>query len=216
MDVSDQSPATRSSGRGTAERKTPVQDRSRARLGKILASAERLIARHGSDRLRMGELATESGISIGSLYQYFPDKPSVIQTLAGRYNAESRRCIVEALSAVREGDELAEAFTGLMTQFYGMVRSNPVMRDIWAGMQADKQLAALQLAESRAMGQALADAVARVRAVSDAAELTATMLLVWDLGESTVRLAIHEDEPAGQMMVAAYVRMALTELTRET
>ena len=82
------------------------------------------------------------------------------------------------------------------------------MRDIWAGMQADKGLAALQLDESRAMGRVLADAVARARPVADRDALAVTTFLLWDLGEATVRLAIAADETTGARMIDAYTRMA--------
>ena len=81
-------------------RRNPTQRRSRERQERILAVATQLIAAKGSDQLKMSEIAERSEISIGSLYQYFPDKSSVIRTLAERYNAESRRCIEEALGAV--------------------------------------------------------------------------------------------------------------------
>ncbi len=43
--------------------------------------------------MRMSEVAEKAGISIGSLYQYFPDKSAIVRTLAERYNAYSRECI---------------------------------------------------------------------------------------------------------------------------
>ena len=66
-------------------RRTPTQQRSRERQERILAVATQLIASKGSDSLKMSEIAERSEISIGSLYQYFPDKSSVIRTLAERY-----------------------------------------------------------------------------------------------------------------------------------
>ena len=198
-----------------AQRRAPVQQRSRERLSRILGAAEALIGAQGSDRLKMAELAELAGISIGSLYQYFPDRSAVLHALAARYNAETRRCIVEALTPVSDMDGLRRAFSALMAEFHQLVRNGPVMRDIWAGMQADKGLAALQLDESRAMGRVLADAVARARPVADRDALAVTTFLLWDLGEATVRLAIAADEPTGARMIEAYTRMALRELASE-
>ena len=193
-------------------RRIPTQERSRARLARILGCAEAIIAAGGSDRMRMAELAESAGISIGSLYQYFPDKPAIIHALAARYNAESRRCIVEALAAVNDMDALRRAFTALMAEFYRLVRGGPVMRDIWAGMQADKALAALQLNESRAMGAVLEETIARCRPVEDRASLAISAFLLWDLGEAAVRLAIGGDASTGAKIIEAYTRMALREM----
>jgi AcrR family transcriptional regulator len=198
---------------GDARRRVPTQERSRARLARILACAEALIAEKGSDRLRMAEVADAAGISIGSLYQYFPDKSAIIHALAAGYNAACRETIVAALRDVADVPDFVAAFTQLMHEFYALVRHSPVIRDIWAGMQADRTLAALQLEESRAMGALLAATVARVRPSLDRGHLDVTSFLLWDLGDATVRLAIASDEQRGAEMVATYTRMAVRELT---
>ena len=51
-----------------------------------LSCASTLIEKSGSDAMRMSDVAEMAGISIGSLYQYFPDKGAIIRTLAERYN----------------------------------------------------------------------------------------------------------------------------------
>ncbi len=71
-------------------RRTPNQRRSRERVAHILDCATQLIAENGSERMRMSQLARLAQISIGSLYQDFPDKGAIIRTLAGRYNAVGR------------------------------------------------------------------------------------------------------------------------------
>src|SRR5439155_14180908 len=98
-------------------------------------------------------------IGIGSLYQYFPDKSAIIRTLAERYNAESRKCIEQALAGVRELDGLLAAFADLVDRYYAIFLAEPVMRDIWSGMQGDKQLITIELAESRVCGGLLTEAM---------------------------------------------------------
>lgn len=196
----------------TEARRRPTQKRSRERLERILAAAIELIARAGSDQVRMNEVATLAGISIGSLYQYFPDKSALIRALAERYNAESRRCIEEALAAVTDRDGLLRAWVDLMDQYLALMRAEPVMRDIWSGMQADHQLAALQLAESRACGALLAAAMARAHPRTDRGQLERSAFLMWELGEAAMRLAVGADPAEGRALVDVYVRMTLREL----
>src|SRR5260370_601968 len=129
-------------------RKQPAQIRSKERLERILAAARQLIAQKGSDVVKMTEVATLADISIGSLYQYFPDKSALIRTLAEQYNAESRRCIAAALEGVKDLKGLLEAYSSLVDQYFAIVTAEPVMRDIWSGMQADKQLLWLQVGDS--------------------------------------------------------------------
>jgi len=195
-------------------RRNPTQQRSRERQERILAVATQLIATKGSDSLKMSEIAERSEISIGSLYQYFPDKSSVIRTLAERYNAESRRCIEAALGAVQDAQGLREAYSDLLEQYYDIVQAEPVMRDIWSGMQADKQLLALELQESRVAGRLLADAMLRVFPDSDAQQVADAAFLIWQMGEATMRLAITCAPAEGRRLVEAFKRMSLAEIMR--
>ena len=198
----------------TVARRAPAQQRSRERLERILAVASDLIARKGSDQMKMSEIADLAGISIGSLYQYFPDKSAIIRTLAEHYNDESRKCIEAALADVRGIDGLLAAYSGLIDQYYQIFLAEPVMRDIWSGMQADKQLAEVELAESRAAGALLAAAMTRVRPDADPERTAATAFLIWHLGEATMRLAVSCDAVEGAALVNAFKRMTVHELAR--
>ena len=193
-------------------RRNPTQQRSRERQERILAVATQLIATKGSDQVKMSEIAECSEISIGSLYQYFPDKSSVIRTLAERYNAASRRCIEEALVTVQDAQGLADAYSDLLDQYYEIVQAEPAMRDIWSGMQADKQLLALELEESRVAGGLLADAMLRVFPGSDAQRVADSAFLIWQLGEATMRLAISCAPEEGRGLFEAFKRMSLAEI----
>ena len=193
-------------------RRNPTQQRSRQRQERILAVATELIAAKGSDQLKMSEIAERSDISIGSLYQYFPDKSSVIRTLAERYNGECRCCIEQALAAVKDEPGLRGAFSDLLDQYYEIVLATPAMRDIWCGMQADKQLLALELEESRNAGGLLAEAMLRVYPHSDPRKVGEAAFLIWHLGESTMRLAISCAPAEGRALVETYKRMSLREI----
>lgn len=193
-------------------RRNPTQQRSRDRQERILTVATELIASKGSDQVKMSEIAERSEISIGSLYQYFPDKSSVIRTLAERYNAESRRCIEEALSAVEDAQGLQTAYSDLLDEYYEIVLATPAMRDIWSGMQADKQLMDLELQESRIASVFLSDAMLRVYPDSDARQVRESAFLIWHLGEATMRLAISCAPEEGRGLVEAFKRMSLREI----
>lgn len=197
-------------------RKSPIQERSKARVERILQAAAELIVRGGSDQLKMSEVAASAGISIGSLYQYFPEKSALIRMLAERINARSRECIRDGLKDVTDLASLQSSFAALVDVYYAIVNERPVMRDIWSGMQADRQLLTLQVAESRACGQMLADAVLKVHKVRGHAAMQRigqAAFLIWEMGEATIRLAIAVDAVEGAALVEAYKRMALREIT---
>jgi AcrR family transcriptional regulator len=198
----------------TPLRRLPSQRRSRERVERILNCATALIEERGSDALRMSDVAEMAGISIGSLYQYFPDKSAIIRTLAERYNAQGLACIEAELATVRDVEGLRRSFARLVDIYYGLFLAEPVMRDIWSGTQADKALRDVELAASRANGAVLAATLARLRPAANRKALAASALSVMYLGEAAMRLAISVDRAEGDAIVAAYKRMALAELCR--
>ncbi|PBB34276.1 MULTISPECIES: TetR/AcrR family transcriptional regulator [unclassified Mesorhizobium] len=193
-------------------RRAPTQQRSRERVERMLAAAAALIAEQGSDAMRMGEVAERAGVSIGSLYQFFPDKRAIVWALAERYTAESQTCISAALKDVSDAEGLKRAFSELVDIYYGMFLAEPVMRDIWSGTQADKALRELELADSRANARFLVAVLKRLRPGADTVAMETAALLVWQMGEAVMRLAISVDREEGDRLVAAYKRMALREL----
>lgn len=195
-----------------ALRRQPSQRRSREKVERVLDCATALIAGCGCDALRMSEVAARAGISIGALYQYFPDKSAVIRALAERCSAGGRHCIEEGLAGVRSLPAFRTAFGGLIDSYYAMFLAEPVMRDIWSGTQADPGLRQIELADSRANGRLLAEVLARLRPGADAARLESEAFLVMHLGEATMRLAVSVDRAEGDAMVAAYKEMALRQL----
>ncbi|TIS15799.1 MAG: TetR/AcrR family transcriptional regulator, partial [Mesorhizobium sp.] len=96
--------------------------------------------------------------------------------------------------------------------YYGMFLAEPVMRDIWSGTQADKALRELELADSRANARFLVAVLKRLRPGADTVAMETAALLVWQMGEAVMRLAISVDREEGDRLVAAYKRMALREL----
>jgi AcrR family transcriptional regulator len=202
--------------RGTpGPRKAPVQKRSRERVERMLAAATELIVEKGSDALRMSEVAERAGVSIGSLYQFFPDKTALIGTLVERGNEESRRCIEEALASVRDEQGFRRAFAELIDVYYGLFLAEPALRDIWFGALADKALRDIQLLESRKNAALVAAVLRRLRPHADPAALESSALVVMHLGEEAMRLAVSVGRAEGDGLVDAYKRMALAELDRK-
>ena len=103
-----------------------------------MEAATRIIDKDGLEGLTTNRIAETAGISIGTLYQYFPDKAAIVRTLAERYNAVCNECIAAELAKVTSIAELRDAFSLLFDIYYDMFLAEPVMRDIWSAMQADK------------------------------------------------------------------------------
>lgn len=83
-------------------RKTPRQGRSRATVERILVAAARIFDERGYRGTTTNHVAEAAGVSIGSLYQYFPNKDALLVGLAERHVEESASALrlrLEALAA---------------------------------------------------------------------------------------------------------------------
>ena len=74
--------------RTRSRRKTPQQARSRDTVRVILDAATRVLSRQGYDQASTNRIAEVAGVSIGSLYQFFPNKESIFAALRERYYEE--------------------------------------------------------------------------------------------------------------------------------
>lgn len=87
-------------------RKNPLQERSRALVEAILEAGARVLAERGWEAATTARIAEVAGISIGSLYQYFPDKVSLAAALIERQSEEEQAFHAARLAAVPEDASL--------------------------------------------------------------------------------------------------------------
>jgi AcrR family transcriptional regulator len=86
----------------TRPRKRPRQERSRQTVEAILAAAARILVRHGYDRTSTNRVAQAAGVSIGSLYQYFPSKEALVAALIERHIDRVSSAMEAALDRLRD------------------------------------------------------------------------------------------------------------------
>jgi AcrR family transcriptional regulator len=65
--------------------RTPRQARARATVDAILVAAAHILRSDGIERLTTNRVARVAGVSVGSLYQYFPNKQALVDALRERY-----------------------------------------------------------------------------------------------------------------------------------
>jgi AcrR family transcriptional regulator len=74
--------------RSAVPRKLPQQDRSRMTVEAILEATTHILTEEGYDKANTNRIAERAGISIGSLYQYFPNKESLMAALMEQHSNE--------------------------------------------------------------------------------------------------------------------------------
>ncbi|ABS62701.1 transcriptional regulator, TetR family [Parvibaculum lavamentivorans DS-1] len=80
----------------------PVQRRSEATVDTILEAAAQIFRTHGATGATTNRIAERAGVSIGSLYQYFPNKESLLVALMERHIGSSLALLGDVLQA-KEG-----------------------------------------------------------------------------------------------------------------
>ncbi len=187
-------------------RLAPTQQRSRERFEKILSCAEALLLEKGSDAFRMSDIVERAGVPFGSLYQYFPDKTAIIGTLAERYNAIGRECVLKELQAMRSADDLHPALCRITDGFFRMYRKEPIMTAIWEATLADRRLQALDQEDCEYLAGLLGEAL-RPFVEGDSEEIENFSGLAMALIGAAVRHAITLDEPQAKRVLALFKAM---------
>jgi len=117
------------SGAQPGPRKRPRQERAQATVHAILQAAALVFAEHGYQGGSTNKVAARAGVSIGTLYQYFPNKEAIIAQLYDDHAAEVEPLIADAMR------DLADASVSLpqamRTFFDKLVRLHAEESELW-------------------------------------------------------------------------------------
>lgn len=69
-------------------RKKPIQQRARVLVDSLIDAAGDIVARDGLEALTTVRVAARAGVSVGSLYQYFDNKNTLVAALMDRVNSD--------------------------------------------------------------------------------------------------------------------------------
>jgi AcrR family transcriptional regulator len=84
----------------TKPRKHASQERSRATVDALVEATARILVREGFDKASTNRIAEEAGVSIGSLYQYYPCKEALVAAVIDRHRKEIMQVVRGALAEV--------------------------------------------------------------------------------------------------------------------
>ena len=86
--------------------RSPTQARSRDTVEAIIEAATRILYKEGLARLNTNHVAERAGTSIGTLYQYFPNKEAILLTIAQRQLEKDRARVMVAIATGLENPNL--------------------------------------------------------------------------------------------------------------
>jgi AcrR family transcriptional regulator len=107
----------RSSARA-GERRVPRQERSRATVEATLDAVVHLLRRGGAAAVTTNRIAKVAGVSVGSVYQYFPDKRAIFRALHERHVEQVSQLVERTLIqyAAFPLEQLIQALIGTLVE----------------------------------------------------------------------------------------------------
>lgn len=188
----------------TFPRKSAQQKRSQATVEILLDATARLLAREGYDRASTNRIAAVAGVSVGSLYQYFPNKEALVAALVARHNREMLGLLRAGFERVAALD-LEPAMRELVRAMVDAHRIDPELHRIF-----DEQVPRMgMLAEIEAIEREIF-ALVRSYLTAREAELgvadldRATFICVTTVETLTHEIVIHHPQ-MGEQECAAYI-----------
>jgi AcrR family transcriptional regulator len=80
--------------------KKASQERSRATVDALIEATARILVREGFDKASTNRIAEKAGVSVGSLYQYFPCKEALVAAVMERHHRELMQLVRRTLAEV--------------------------------------------------------------------------------------------------------------------
>jgi len=111
------------------KRRNPKQARARATVDAILEAAFQILETDGLTLLTTTRIADRAGVSIGTLYQYFPDREAILLEMGQRHSDAMREKITSILLESPETGNVRAIVRALMEGVQGSAETRMVLSD---------------------------------------------------------------------------------------
>lgn len=130
-------------------RKMPRQARAEATIEAIVEAAAQILQRDGEEALTTARIAERAGVSIGSLYQYFPNKESVLLALIRRERDQIGAEVARTISEIdpRTGEEVVRGVIATLLAAFRPRRRRRKLVALMATLSVDRDSSGLELRE---------------------------------------------------------------------
>jgi AcrR family transcriptional regulator len=198
-------------------RKSPVQARSTASVEAILKATIQVLLKVGKENLTTTRVAARAGVSVGTLYQYFPNKSALLRAALQRHMDEIG-AVLQTVCREQTGSSLDKMATALVTAFLDAkmkdAKSSVALYSVSSDVDGARISREMSLKANRAIAAMLASA--KDKLTTDP-ELVASMLQATMAGVSRRLLESASPELDYQrlrdelvFLVRAYLRACST------
>lgn len=135
----DETETAHTAERGIQPRRQPVQARSRERVERILDAAVQLLIEEGYDAVKTNAIARRAEVSIGSVYQFFPNRFAIFGALAERYREKIAHSL-ESHLIVGPNRTWEQALEETVDTLAAMWRTDWAFHSVWLAIQNTAEL----------------------------------------------------------------------------
>jgi AcrR family transcriptional regulator len=171
-------------------RREPRQERSRAKVRRLLDAADRVLTGDGFEALTVRRIAEEAAVPVGTIYQFFPDKSAIVDALAHRYIDEFG-AIISDLVARAERERWADPVGTLLEAFVTLYRSRPGYLSIWTGRHLSPELLRADDANNAAIAEGVRRVVIAQLGLPDSAELRRACVVAVQAADGLLQYAFR-------------------------
>ena len=200
-------------------RRVPRQARSRERLQRMLDAAEDLLTTEGAEALTTTRVAEAAGVSVGSLYQYLPDKGAIIEALANRYLAEFEGLMDGLVEEARDDPGAWSDPVGMLVDtFAERYRARPGYRALWFGRELTAELRAADRDNKLALAEGLRRTLVSLGVARDGARLRLEARTGVLIADAMLQESFREDPVGDRQLIEEakrVLRLYLEDVVRD-
>lgn len=187
-------------------RKSAKQERAQLTVEAILEAASQVFERHGYAHATTNRIAERAGISIGSLYQYYPNKDAILVALARRHLSDGMAVLGPQVQRLTGEEPWEEVLPGIVD---AMVQMHAVAPMLHRCLFEETRLPRAVRDELEALEDALieitASAIAADPSIARGDVRLAAAIVVNTIEGLTHRLVLHPQAGADRERVAAEI-----------
>ena len=192
----------------TSTRRIPVQGRSHETVQRILQATSRLLERVPLDEITTSRVAQESGVSVGGLYRFFPDKQAIIDAIAVQHVKEFEAQVRSKL--LRTLPLNGKKFLGsVIDSFVEFLDDRPDFRTIVFGRHISAGTREQQIRPDIGAAGLVKQVLGLVLGVKDAATLTLKIRIASETGERLLAYAYEQGDSAERRRVIEELKTML-------
>ena len=190
----------------------PTQARSREKVERILNAALAYAVDSGSLDFKMTEIAKSAGVSVGTLYQFFPSSAALIAKLFAREMAPIDASMADLLKGDLRSDEFQTRVKSLMRRHLKLVRQRPGLSLIWSASKLHPDIEIADLENSKQNAAQLAEQMASsLPKGTPRQSIETAALLICHLWSSVIRLCVLSGREQQDEIINQFVQMIVAQ-----